>query len=164
VLATVAIFIGMWITPASGLLVGANQQDITLEAGGGWSFNRTEQCLMRKINKTRRRHGRPGLYWDRQIGFVARRHANSMAANGYVFHDGNLGQEITRWRSLGQNSGAGFGCRNLHRAFMRSSSHRYNILAGWRHIGVGVERRNGRVYVQEVFESRYDPGNVYRYP
>jgi uncharacterized protein YkwD len=161
---TVVMFLGIWVTPASGVLTAANSRDIALRSGGGWSFNPAEQCLMRKINKVRRHSGRPGLYWDRQMGFVARRHANRMAANGYVFHDGNIGQEITRWRSLGQNSGAGFSCRSLHRAFMRSSSHRYNILAGWRHIAVGAEWRNGRLYVQEVFESRYDPGNVYRYP
>ena len=158
------MFVGIWVTPASGLLIGADEQDVTMERGGGWRFNSTEQCLMRKINRSRRRHGLAGLNWDRQVGYVARRHARSMAANGYVFHDGNLGSQITRWRSLGQNSGAGFSCRNLHRAFWRSIGHRYNILGGWRHVGVGVERRNGRIYVQEVFESRYDPGNVYRYP
>jgi uncharacterized protein YkwD len=158
------MFVGLLVTPASGLLIGASEQKVTIAGGGGWHFNSTEQCLMRKVNRSRRSNGRGGLYWDRQLGFVARRHARSMAANGYVFHDGNIGREITRWRSLGQNSGAGWSCRSLHRAFMRSSSHRYNILAGWRHIGVGTDRRNGRLYAQVVFESRYDPGNVYRYP
>jgi uncharacterized protein YkwD len=161
---TAVMFLGIWVTPASGVLIDAGPRANTLERGGGWRFNSAEQCLMRKINHARRSSGRPGLYWDRQVGYIARRHANRMAASGYVFHDSDIGQQITRWRSLGQNSGAGFSCRNLHRAFMRSSSHRYNILAGWRHIGAGAEWRNGRLYVQVVFESRYDPGNVYHYP
>jgi uncharacterized protein YkwD len=158
------MFLGIWVTPASGFLIGANEQDTKLNLGGGWHFNRTEECLMRKVNAARRNSGRSGLYWDRQLGFVARRHARSMASNGYVYHDGNVGREVTRWRSLGQNSGAGWSCRSLHRAFMRSSSHRYNILGGWRHVGVGTDWRGGRLYAQVVFESRYDPGNVYRYP
>ena len=119
---------------------------------------------MRKINKARARQGLVRLERDRQVGVVARRHAKSMANNSSVFHDYNMHQEITHWKALGQNSGAGFGCRSLFRAFMRSSSHRANILGRWRFMGVGVERRNGRIFVQEVFEWRYNPGNVYRYP
>ena len=153
-----------WATPANGRLIDGGEQDVEMSLGGGWRFNKSEQCLLRKINRARRHNGLSGLYWDRQVGYIARRHARSMAANGYVFHDGNVGEQITRWRSLGQNSGAGWSCRSLHRAFMRSSSHRYNIMGGWRHIGAGVEWRNGRLYAQIVFESRYDPGNVYRYP
>ena len=119
---------------------------------------------MRKINKLRVRHGRTRLDWDKQVGYVARRHARSMASSRAVYHDGNIGQEITNWRSLAQNSGAGFGCRKIFWAFMKSSSHRSNILGHWRHIGVGAEWSRGRLYVQQVFQTRYNPGNVYRYP
>lgn len=119
---------------------------------------------MRKINRARSRQGLRRLDWDKQIGVVARRHAKSMAANYSVFHDYNMDEEITQWKSLGQNSGAGGGCTNLFRAFMRSASHRANILGRWRFIGVGVERRNGRIFAQQVFEWRYNPGNIYRYP
>jgi uncharacterized protein YkwD len=133
-------------------------------AGGSWSFTRKEACFMRKINRARRSHGRQGLNWDRQAGFVARKHARNMADHGYIFHDADLGRVITRWRRLGQNSGKGAGCRQLFRAFMHSSGHRSNILGRWRHMGVGVARRDGRVYVQQVFEHRRDPGNIYRRP
>jgi uncharacterized protein YkwD len=47
---------------------------------------------------------------------------------------------------------------------MRSSSHRTNILGRYRYIGIGVQWRAGRAYVQELFESRRNPGNVYNYP
>ena len=119
---------------------------------------------MRKINKARARHGLARLERDRHIGVVARRHAKAMAANYSVFHDYNMHEEITHWKSLAQNSGAGGGCKSLFWAFMRSSSHRSNILGRWRFMGVGVERRNGRLFAQEVFEWRYNPGNIYRYP
>jgi len=132
--------------------------------GGGWRFNRAEKCLMRKINRVRARHDLRRLAWDKHLGVVARRHAKAMASSYQVFHDFNMHDEITHWKSLGQNSGAAGGCTNLFRAFMRSSSHRGNILGRWKFIGVGVDKRNGKVFAQEVFEWRYDPGNVYRYP
>jgi hypothetical protein len=132
--------------------------------GGGWDFGRRERCFMRKINRARHSHGRRRLDWDKQVGYVARQHARSMGNRGYVFHDPDLGQVITRWRSLGQNSGKGSGCRSLFRAFMRSSKHRSNILGRWRHMGVGVDRAGGTVYVQQVFERRRDPGNIWHRP
>lgn len=132
--------------------------------GGRWDFNKQERCIMNKINRVRRNKGLSALRADKQVGVVARRHAQSMAANYSVFHDSNMDSEITQWKSLAQNSGAAGSCKRAFWAFMRSASHRANILGRWRHMGVGVDKRNGRVFVQQVFEWRYDPGNVYRYP
>ena len=87
-----------------------------------------------------------------------------MAAARAVYHDGNMGNEITRWRSLGQNTGAGRNCRRLFRGFMRSSTHRHNILGGWRFVGVGIEYAGRKVYVQQIFETSDNPGNVYHWP
>lgn len=134
------------------------------DLGGRWSFNKQERCIMNKINKIRRNKGLPALRADKQVGVVARRHARSMAANYSVFHDFNMDEEITHWKSLAQNSGAAGSCRRAFWAFMRSSGHRSNILGTWRHMGVGVDKRNGKVFVQQVFEWRRDPGNIYRYP
>ena len=131
---------------------------------GGWGFNDAESCIMRRINDIRKRNGLTALEWDRQVGYVARKHANTMASARGVFHDGNMDREITRWRSLGQNTGRANGCVSVMRAFMNSSAHRANILGPWKHMGVGVERRHGCIWVQQVFESREDPGNVYHYP
>jgi uncharacterized protein YkwD len=71
---------------------------------------------------------------------------------------------VTRWRSLGENTARGRNCRSLMRAFWRSPGHRANILGRWSFVGVGVARRNGRIYVQQIFESRNDPGNIYSHP
>ena len=149
------------IVPVSGLQAS---NDALGGNDGRWSFNAGEKCLMRKINKIRAQNGRARLKWDKQIGVVARRHAKAMARNYSVFHDYNMQNEITRWRKLAQNSGAGGNCRKVFWSFMRSSGHRANILGTWRHLGVGVDWRNGRVFAQQVFEWRRDPGNVYSYP
>lgn len=134
------------------------------DTGGGFSYKRSERCLMQRVNRKRRTRGLSGLSWDKQVSYVARRHARSMAANRSVYHDWTVGDKVTRWRRLGQNSGRGARCKSVFRSFMRSSSHRANVLGTWRHLGVGTYRAGGKLYVQQVFESRRDPGNIYNYP
>jgi uncharacterized protein YkwD len=144
------------------LLPGAES---TADASGGrYRFKRTERCLMRKINRVRARYGLRRLDRDKQLGYVARRHANNMANNRGVYHDDGIGWKVTRWRRIAQNTGRGAGCRSLARAFINSSKHRDNILGSFRFFGVGTERAGGQLYVQEIFESRRDPGNAYHYP
>jgi uncharacterized protein YkwD len=138
--------------------------DSNSNSSSGWSFSRVEKCLMRKTNDRRASNGRRKLSWDKQLGYVARRHARYMSGNRTVVHDGNLGNKVTRWRALGQNSGSAGGCRRVFRAFWNSSGHRSNLLARWRHMGVGVDRAGGKVWVQHVFERRRDPGNIWNKP
>jgi len=52
----------------------------------------------------------------------------------------------------------------MFRMFWRSSVHRTIMMGRWRFVGVGVERRRGRIYVLQIFESRRNPGNTFRYP
>ena len=129
-----------------------------------YGFTSAEICFMRKINGVRQRNGLGPLRWDKQMGYVARKHARQMSNNGNVYHDENMGSEITRWRRLGQNTGGGRSCRSLSRSFMRSPSHRANILGAWKYIGVGTANRGSKVYVQQIFENYDDPGNVYHFP
>ena len=136
----------------------------TSEAGRRWTFKGVESCFMKRINNVRERDGLRRLNRDKQLGYVARRHARKMASDRAIYHDDGLGRKITRWQALGQNTGRGASCRRLFRAFMNSSVHRGNILGPWRYFGVGVKRRNGTVYAQQVFESQNDPGNVFHYP
>ena len=128
-------------------------------------FKRVERCMMQKINKRRIGHGKRKLDWDRQLGYVARKHARRMARAGTIWHDGRLGSRITRWKRLGDNVGyARDGCKKLFRAFWNSAPHRQNILGHWRFVGVGSKRRHGRLYVHHIFEARRNPGNIYTYP
>jgi uncharacterized protein YkwD len=131
---------------------------------GKYSFTRGERCFLRKINNLRQRNGKRRLDPDKQLGYVARRHARGMASNRSIYHDGGLGGKVTRWRRLGQNVGRGGGCKRLFKAFKNSSGHRANILGRWKFMGVGLDRRGGDIYVMHVFQSRRNPGNVYHYP
>jgi uncharacterized protein YkwD len=118
---------------------------------------------MRRINRIRAGNGLRKLRWDKQLGVVGRKHARTMSRAGGIWHD-DIGSKVTRWRALGQNTGKGGGCKRLTRAFMHSAAHRANYLGRWRHVGVGVIKRNGATYVQQVFESRNDPGNIWHKP
>jgi Cysteine-rich secretory protein family len=158
------------IASASPEALGANADPGAAHAGighrsrGSFHFRWVERCFMKKINRRRSARDLSRLRWDRQMGYVARRHARAMASAGIVSHDGWLAARVTHWRALGQNSGRGNRCRSLFRAFWRSPLHRSNILGRWRYMGVGVKRRRGELFVQQVFEYRSNPGNIWGLP
>ncbi len=142
--------------------VGTASAAVSLDSESeSFTFKPVERCFIRMINMKRRGHGMPRLQGDRDLGIVARRHSKEIARARAVRHDNNYGSEITRWTRLGQNTGRGNGCRSLFGAFWRSDVHRNNILGRWRHIGVGVKRVGGAIYVQQVFESKRNPGTIY---
>jgi uncharacterized protein YkwD len=145
-------------------LSSAQRSSTGTSTSGRFSFSDPERCFIKKINARRRAHGLRALETDPHLGYVARRHARQIGAERRLRHDDNYGQEITGWRRLGQNTGRGEGCDGLFAAFWRSDKHRHNILARWRFIGVGVDRAGGRMYVQQVFEWKGNPGNIYGTP
>lgn len=134
------------------------------KAAGDYKYKEKERCFMRKINKARQRHGLRRLDRDKQLGYVGRKHAQSMADSNDIWHDSNLGSKVTRWKRLGDNVGSGNGCRSVFKAFMKSSPHKDNILGRWRHFAAGTERRHGKIFVDLIFESKRNPDNKYNYP
>jgi uncharacterized protein YkwD len=129
-----------------------------------YRFTQAERCLMKKINRRRAHRGNRRLDWDKQLGYIGRRHARNMAKAGSTWHSGNLTDLITRWSRLGQTVGRAGRCRAMFRAFWRSAPHRKIMMGRWRFMGVGTARRNGRIYVLQIFESRRNPGNTFSYP
>lgn len=99
------------------------------------------------------------------LAAVARRQAARMAASGRLYHNPNLGSEVSGWRNVGENVGRGRDVASIHNAFMSSSSHRGNILSTvFTEIGVGTARSSsGELFVSQVFrrpssaKSSYTP-------
>jgi uncharacterized protein YkwD len=90
-----------------------------------------------------------------------------MAKNSALYHtaDWRLARRVTRWRVLGENIGVGNTVLSLQQAFLASPSHRDNVLSRtFVHLGVGTKRKNGRLWVTVVFESRRNPGTRLRMP
>jgi uncharacterized protein YkwD len=127
-------------------------------AGSCWTYRDAEKRMAGKINRARNHRGLRRLRLDRHLSRVARVHTNAMIESRQLFHTSNLGRKVTRWNRLGENVGYGGSVTTLHRAFMRSSGHRANILGRFRYIGVATRRAAGRMWTTVVFEHYRDPG------
>ena len=161
-----AVLAGLvWIAPPEG------PSDPLPSAGGRdsrcWSYKGSEKSFVRKMNKSRRRKGRGRLSLDPELSRAARVHTAEMIRRNTLYHTSNskLRRRIVGWSTLGENVGVGGSVRSLHKAFMRSTYHRSNVLySRFRHTGVGVKSRRGRMWVTVIFEARRDPGTRLRMP
>ena len=142
-------------------LMGVAAPSVTATAAECWRFKPAELRFARKLNHARTTRGIPQLHLDRQLSRVARRHSWEMEGRKSLYHTPlpTLGRRVTKWRILGENIGWGSSVRSLHRAFMRSAAHRANMLLSvYRHVGLGVRRHNGKIWVTVVFEAASNPG------
>jgi uncharacterized protein YkwD len=76
-----------------------------------------------------------------------------------------LRHRVTNWTVIGENVGVGGTVSSLHTAFMNSPAHKDNILyTAFRHVGIGVAKKNGRMWVTVIFEAIADPGTPLHMP
>lgn len=119
-----------------------------------------ETYLLEKLNEERKAAGRDPLLSDASLVALARKKARDMAANQYFSHISPtygsvfdmLQAEGIRYKWAGENIGRGASVASIHRGFVDSPEHRANLLsAGYTHVGIGVVRYRGKVYVAQVF-------------
>lgn len=105
-----------------------------------------EQQMLGLHNQARTSRGLPRLCVHPALQRAARGHSADMIQRDYFSH-GNVGARLHnygyRWRTYGENIAYGSGSagapNNIFNAWMRSSSHRPNILGRqYREIGVGA--------------------------
>ena len=115
-------------------------------------LNADQSDVLSSLNKDRQAHGLRALPTNAQAQAKAQRWAEELARSGKLRHS-NLPDGISGcWRSLGENVGTGPNVKAIQRAYMNSSGHRANILAGkWTAVGVGHARRGNVVYTVHVF-------------
>src|ERR687897_472425 len=107
------------------------------------SFSIPTRTRPRRGPAPSRRHRRRGA-----IMTIAREQARRMADQGTLYHNPRLTTQVTSWRLVGENVGTGPDPLTVHRAFMRSPSHRANVLSReFTRIGVGAVARDGQVWV-----------------
>lgn len=102
------------------------------------------------VNGSRHAHGVRALRLNDRLSSYAWRHSVRMAQENTIFHASNVWGEVSRYGAAtwGENVGMAGTLPHLERLFMRSPSHRANILASrFRRIGVGVVRARGRAWV-----------------
>lgn len=122
------------------------------EAEAGVGAN--ERYMVKLINRARVKRGLPALRLNHTMTHRARKHSAAMRERGVIYHS-NLRRTLRgiSWRIAGENVGMGPDIKLMHRAFMRSSGHRANILLrSYRHVGVGISWRRGIAYVTVLFK------------
>jgi uncharacterized protein YkwD len=114
-------------------------------------------AFVTKTNAARRANGLPAYALASDLAAVARRHSQEMAAKQSLYHNPNLGSDVSGWQVVGENVGTGGTVDSIQTAFMNSPAHRANILAhDYTQIGIGtVTDANGRIWVTEVFRLPY---------
>lgn len=132
-----------------------------------WDYRDAERTFARKINLARSAASVGKLSLDPELSRVARKHTREMVNRDSLYHTPSdvLSRRVTRWIELGENVGFGGGVESLHDAFMDSTAHRDNVLHdSFRHVGIGVAKKDGRMWVTVIFESKEDPGTRLKMP
>ena len=130
---------------------------IAVLAPAAHALTSVETCFFNAMNAERAAKGKPKLALASDLTTIARNHSKKMAADGTIYHNNNLGSQISgNWTAAGENVGMGPDCQSIHDAFMASPGHRANILdTDYNQVGVGVATdSDGTVYVTEDFAGR----------
>lgn len=113
-----------------------------------------EKRLVKRVNNARDNKGLRNLRVSAWLSKKAQTHSNKMARQGRLYHTRCLSCmfKSRRWRKIGENVGLGETIQRVHRAMMKSSGHRSNILGrGYSRIGVGIKGTRRGLWVTEIF-------------
>lgn len=111
-----------------------------------------ERDVVALVNVERAKKGLGALTIEADIRKVARAHSERMADADDLHHNPDFSTQITGWTRVAENVGVGPSVTRIHDAFMDSPGHRANILdEKVTEIGVGVELRNGRVWITQNY-------------
>lgn len=132
-----------------------------------WTYKDSERGFARRINSERTIEGVGKLSLDPELSKVALKHTWEMVRRDDLYHtpSDSLRRRVTNWTILGENVGVGGSVSSLHTAFMNSPDHRDNVLYNtFQHLGIGVVKKAGRMWVTVIFEAVADPGTTLSMP
>ncbi len=125
---------------------------------------RAERELFAAVNQVRRAQGLPPLRWDESLAAAARRHATVMAERGLAQHvfegepslSARVKQSGGHFTWLSENVTQGPTPEFIHAQFMKSPTHRANILdRDMDSIGIGVVEEHGQLFaVEDMSQAR----------
>lgn len=117
------------------------------------SIESPEQQVLALIHEERAELGLSRLILDDDLSAVAESWSHQMLAEDNMYHNPDKQDQITDWTAIGENVGYGNDVVSIHHAFMRSTSHRENLLhPRWDSVGVGVAVGED-VWVTQVFRE-----------
>jgi uncharacterized protein YkwD len=111
-----------------------------------------ELAFVTKINASRTARGIKALPVRSGLTYVAHKHSAAMASRNKLYHSDLT--NICCYTAVAENVGVGYTVYGIHKAFMNSTYHRWNILdRRWRGVGVGVVKSGGGLWVTEIFRQ-----------
>lgn len=114
-----------------------------------------QQRMVDHINTSRRDVRKTAVSANQAATDKAQAWAAHMARTGKAEHTGGGSRVDTsglpKWCSVGENVGTAPDIEALHAAWMRSSSHKSNILGNFNRVGTGVVRKGNQVYGIQIF-------------
>lgn len=120
---------------------------------GCLSANQTK--MVDHINVSRRDARKAAVAGDQTASRKAQAWAERMSRTGVIEHTGGGSRVDTsglpKWCSVGENVGMAGSIDGLHAAWMRSASHKANILGNFNRVGTGVVRKGNQVYGVQIF-------------
>lgn len=112
-----------------------------------------EMALVHLVDGTRGAHGAGALRVCADLRDLARSWSARMADDRRLSHNPDL-MQVRGWRSLGEIVGVNPSASGVHARFMDSTAHRAHILSTrYTEVGIGVERRDGTLWVTAVFRE-----------
>ena len=131
-----------------------------------WNYKASEKGFTRKMNEERAKVGLAKVRLDPELSRVSRVHTGEMIRADLLHHatTAQLTSRVTNWNVLGENVGVGSTVSTLHKAFMNSPSHKANILFRYDFVGVGVAKKDGRMWVTVTFSKGPNPGTTLKMP
>lgn len=107
------------------------------------------------LNQARSSAGLGPLTHDSGLSSIAQAHAQNMAAQGRLFHNGSFSSKALPWKAWGENVGSGADADAVHRGFMGSYSHKANILSrAFNLVGIGAAQGAGKLWIVQDFVQR----------
>lgn len=137
-----------------GLLLATSVVHTVVWSAPAQAGTSPERELQRRHNYARVIRDVKYFRWSDSLSRKAERHSQEMARRGYIYHSSCLSCQFSgyNWSVGGENVGVGASMKSLHRAFMDSAPHRRNILyRSYKHVGIGVVRSGGRMWVTVLF-------------
>lgn len=114
----------------------------------------SERTMVALTNKSRAAYGLRGYRVSSELARVARAQAMRMATQNRLYHNPRLRYAVSNYRWVGENVGYSPNAYTLQRAFMKSPSHRANVLnRKYTQVGIGAVVVGGRLWVSEVFRQ-----------
>ena len=111
-----------------------------------------ERTAFDAVNTLRAENGLPALSWNEAVHGKVEAWSDHMADSGQLSHSTLSAGVPSGWSALGENVAVAGNVQKAIAILEASPAHRANMLSSkFRSLSVGVEQRDGRVWVTELF-------------